>query len=189
MTRFYRVTAALVVVLLLVGPTLGVADAQEVTTTASTPSTPTTNDTERIDSATVLLSSDWDNETGMASVTIRCEIPQSLVLADLGGAFEGGVVDTRRASCLAGQTATYEVPATNVSGFVGVSISTKQVLYSEPISGLQTGAGPSVPDSTWGSVVLGSGAAFVATVVLVTAVIWFRARQDDDDTEREVLAQ
>lgn len=89
---------------------------------------------ERIDNATMLISSSYSERTGMATVTIRSEIPQRIVVSDAGGFVAGGEIEQRSVLVEPGETVEISIPATETeSGFVGVSISTQKTLYAVPI--------------------------------------------------------
>ena len=133
MIRRSLALAALAAVLLLIG-TAPVA-AQQGNTTAPNG---TAVDSERIDATTVLVSSDYDAETDMASVTIRSERPQQITVTDAGATFQGGEIPQRSVMVKPGETTTLKIPVTEVRGWTGVTVATSQTLYAVPISGMDT---------------------------------------------------
>ncbi len=97
-------------------------------------STPNATETERIDSDTVLVASEWNETAGTARITIRSETSQSVTLSDAGRFAQGGKVPTTTHALRAGTTSTIEIAVTEVDGRVGVAISTERTpLYSEII--------------------------------------------------------
>jgi len=124
---------SLALVLLVVG-TFGVG------TVAAQPETPThtpspdagqTKTHERIDNATVLVSSSFDN--GTATVVIQSEIPQEIVLSDAGDFVQGGEVDQRTVFLEPGERVEISMPVTKADGFAGLSIATQETLYAVPL--------------------------------------------------------
>jgi hypothetical protein len=104
------------------------------TPVAAPASTPNATETERIDSDTVLVASEWNETTGAARITIRSETSQAVTLSDAGRFVQGGKVPTTTVALRGGTTSTIEISVTEVDGRVGVAISTdKTPLYSEII--------------------------------------------------------
>ncbi|WP_018257652.1 hypothetical protein [Halomicrobium katesii] len=138
------VTLAVVSLAIVAGPIsatpMGPAAAAGNTPTADTPSpqptaqdsdtTPT--DTTRIDENTVLVDSEYRANESVALLTIRSKTVQTLTFSDGGRFRQGGKVPVTTEPFRAGETATIEIPVTEVDGWVGVAISTENTrLYSE----------------------------------------------------------
>jgi|GEM_PF-781606 len=130
-------------------------------------STPNATETERIDSDTVLVASEWNESAGVARVTIRSETSQAVTLSDAGRFIQGGKVPTTTVALRGGTTSTIEISVTEVDGRVGVSISTdKTPLYSEIIeSDSGDGLGVLEAVSTLQAWLGGVTIAFVWTVI------------------------
>lgn len=100
--------------------------------------TPTRNVTaydgpgERVDGGLVLLESSYENSTGQVSLTFEASEPTAVTLVDAGGFQEGGVLHQRHFIVDPGES-TYQFPVTKIDGWVGVSITTDEVVYAEPI--------------------------------------------------------
>jgi len=91
-------------------------------------------DTTRIDQNTVLVDSEYRANESVALLTIRSKTVQTLTFSDGGQFRQGGKVPVTVEPFRAGETATIEVPVTEVDGWVGVAISTENTrLYSEII--------------------------------------------------------
>jgi hypothetical protein len=89
---------------------------------------------ERIDGNTVIVGSEYRANESVALLTLRSEIYQGVTVSDAGAFSQGGTVPVRVAVFEAGETATVEIPVTEVDGRVGLAISTEQTpLYSELI--------------------------------------------------------
>ncbi|NLV10003.1 hypothetical protein GOC74_08675 [Halomicrobium mukohataei] len=95
-------------------------------------SEPEPTDTTRIDENTVLVDSEYRANESVALLTIRSKTVQTLTFSDGGQFRQGGKVPVTVEPFRAGETATIEVPVTEVNGWVGVAISTENTrLYSE----------------------------------------------------------
>jgi len=99
--------------------------------TAQSPqSTPT--DTRRIDSQTVIVDSEYRANESIALITLRSRAAQTITFTDAGRFRQGGQVPVQVEVLRPGETATFEVPVTEVDGWAGVAISTERTrLYSE----------------------------------------------------------
>lgn len=102
-------------------------------TVTDTPgSTPNATDIERIDENTVIVASEWDEDAGVARITVQSKTTQTVTFSDAGKFVQGGKVPVTATAIRAGTTTTVEVPVTEVDGRVGVAISTDDTaLYSE----------------------------------------------------------
>jgi len=99
-------------------------------TAQSSQSTPT--DTRRIDSQTVIVESEYRANESMALITLRSRAAQTVTFTDAGRFRQGGQVPVQVEVLRPGETATFEVPVTEVDGWAGVAISTERTrLYSE----------------------------------------------------------
>jgi len=146
--RFSHLTTLAVVSLALLAapigatPTVTAGTATNATTTTTTAvpspspiahspqSTPT--DTTRIDSQTVIVDSEYRDNESMALLTIRSRAAQTVTFTDAGRFRQGGQVPVQVEVLRPGETATFEVPVTEVDGWAGVAISTERTrLYSE----------------------------------------------------------
>lgn len=128
---------ALVALALFTGPAAGQPDPSDpfapLNGTNTTDSTAYQN-AETIDNNTVLLASNYDSEAGTVTVTLRSDVLQDVTISDSGAFVEGGVVEQRKQTLRPDKVTRIEIPVTRTSdGFVGVSISTRDTLYAEPI--------------------------------------------------------
>ncbi|ACV46592.1 MULTISPECIES: hypothetical protein [Halomicrobium] len=126
MRFFVFITAAVVSLALLTVP-IGATPTDSGNASTASP------DGERIDGATVLVNSEWREAQSVALITLRSEINQTVTLTDAGAFSQGGTVPERTVEIEAGETTHIEIPVTEVSGRVGVGISTRYTLYSEII--------------------------------------------------------
>lgn len=167
--RLLLAMAALAAALLLIGSAAPVAAQSNGTAPNGTAAT-----TERIDANTVLVESGYDPDTGMASVTIRSDTLQQIVVTDAGAFMEGGEIARREAMVKPGETTTIKIPATETRGFVGVSISTPQTLYAVP---LEVGTGSIFDgEASWGTVRLAGAAGFFGGLIAVVGLAYYRKR-------------
>lgn len=134
-----RTAEALIVVFSLLIVLVGMA---MIATSAAAAETPNGTDSqsqssqsvERIDQSADLLASSFDESNGTARITLRSDVPQTIVVSDAGGFREGGQIEQREVFLLPNETATVEIPVTVAQdGFVGVSIATQDTLYAEPL--------------------------------------------------------
>jgi len=103
----------------------GVAQsAQENQTTASGPPG------KQIDSTISLVSSSYNPDSGTVTLVFDSPASRRVTLSDAGGFLEGGEVN-RRTITVDGRTAAEFAVSETDRGYVGVSISTDQVLYAE----------------------------------------------------------
>ncbi|MHB9287406.1 hypothetical protein ACKVMT_10265 [Halobacteriales archaeon Cl-PHB] len=107
------------------------AAAANATTPATTSPTPEAG--ERIDSGLVLLDATYDEDTETIVATFRATEPTAVTIADAGAFQEGGTIATTTAIVQPGSPQQLRVSATKVRGFVGISVSTDDVLYAVPI--------------------------------------------------------
>lgn len=149
---------------LALGATASTATAQENSTaTASSTSTATESETddlptgaERIDGRTVLLSSEYDQDGGTATLTLLSTEPQGVTFSDAGAFVAGGQVATRTEVLDSGRN-TITMPVTNADGYAGVSVSTANVLYAVPLTTTSTVSfSPSSPNDML-ALALGAG--------------------------------
>jgi len=139
------------------------------TVTAASPDNPlnataTPEDAEQIDGGLALVSSSYDADTGQLSLTFRATEPTAVTLVDAGGFRDGGAL-ARRTLVIEEGEMTVEMPVTQQGNFVGVTITTDEVSYAEPVK-----VGSSVISGPWSAsdVRLGalSGALSVALVII-----------------------
>jgi len=128
---------------------------------------------EQIDSNTVLLDAGLETDTGMAWVTIRSDRAQAITVTDAGAFMEGGEVPQRTVAVSAGERTTIKVPATQVNGYAGVSITTDNTLYAVPLE-VQTSMFSG--DASWGTAQVAGAAGFVGGLFSVVALAWYRVR-------------
>jgi hypothetical protein len=146
----------------------------------------------QIDNATTLVDTSFNNSSGMATLTIESDVPQSVVITDSGGVVRGGVVDQREIELRPGETRTVQMPVTRTPrGFVGVTIATRSLLWSEPLRQPETGPQTVDPgESSWAGVVLAAGGGFGGSTVAIGAALYYARRKwgGDDGPQSEVLA-
>lgn len=167
-------TLALLAVLL---PTLigSAAAAPEVANATTTP-----QDTERIDDNTVLIEASYNEQSGMVSVTVRSDRPQAITVTDAGALMQGGEIPQRTVAVDGGETATIKVPATEVQGWVGVSIKTDETLYGVPITGFEANT-LSFVDRLTSPQALATGAVSMAIWMVVAGVyvLWIEGGEPE----------
>ncbi|MBO4249549.1 hypothetical protein IL252_17245 [Halomicrobium sp. IBSBa] len=138
--RFLTLVMLAVVSLAVVAPVGARPTADSVANTTDIPNSEPTaqgsdtdpTDTTRIDENTVLVDSEYRANESVALLTIRSKAVQTLTFSDGGQFRQGGKVPVTVEPFRAGETATIEVPVTEVDGWVGVAISTENTrLYSE----------------------------------------------------------
>jgi hypothetical protein len=123
-------------------------------TPTPTPAPNASQSGERVDGGLTLLSSSYDADAGTATLQFRASEHTSVTLVDAGAFQEGGVLNDRTMILEPGEH-TVEFPVTEVDGMVGVSITTDEVVYAEPI--VVDGGGLDTPvEMQW--VALGVGA-------------------------------
>jgi len=131
-----------------------------------------TGETIQIDQHTTVLDSSYDDDTGIATVTVRSETLQRITLTDGGALLEGGEIAQNTVTVEPSDTVDIQVQATQVRDQVAVSIATDQTLYGLPIE---------VPnslfdrDSTW-SVTRVAGFGAGGGVLLALAIEILRRR-------------
>jgi len=167
-----RILSVALVLLVVASFGVGSAAAQpEIPTHTPSPDAGQNQTHERIDNATVLVSSSFDN--GTATVVIESEIPQEIVLSDAGDFVQGGEVDQRTVFLEPGERARISMPVTKTNGFAGLSISTQETLYAVPLENESTTEQVSwfQSESTWRTVQTAAvgGASGVLVVALLLA--------------------
>ncbi|MDG5778845.1 hypothetical protein VB773_01040 [Haloarculaceae archaeon H-GB2-1] len=123
---FLALVAAVSLLLLTTAPALAAEN--------STQPMPIANQTqtERIDENTVLLHSEYSATDDVARITLRSETLQTILVSDAGRFTQGGKIPVRGDVLRPGETATIELPVTEVDGYVGVAISTDATpMYAE----------------------------------------------------------
>lgn len=80
----------------------------------------------RIDSGTVILSSEYQSGRNMTSIVIKSERPQTVTISDAGHFSLGGVVPAREQRMQAGDQMRFELASRKVNGEVALSISTRE---------------------------------------------------------------
>lgn len=132
-----------------------------------------TASTERIDGNTVIVRSRYLSNESVALVTLRSERAQSVTLYDAGQFQQGGKPETRTVALDKGQTATIEIPVTEVDGQVGVGISTRDTLIYGEIIKASGGGGLGIleavsPLQAWFG---GVGVAFIWMIIAGISVM------------------
>lgn len=178
--RQARVLAVLFGILLLAGGIglIATASAQEVGVTQNETETPTG---ERIDGNTVIVDSRYNAETGRATLTIRSEELQQITLSDAGAFIQGGEISQNSVLVKAGTTQEISVSATQVRGFVGVSVATDQTLWAEKITDIEVNRPPVAYEQVQLLVLLTA----VGAAGMTFGVI--RRRYQDEEKEAERL--
>ena len=89
----------------------------------------------QIDESMLLHDSGYNDETGLAYVVVENtgETPIGVTVTDAGSFMEGGEIPQTTKTILPDRKTRVEVPATNVDGFVGVSVATPNTLYAVPL--------------------------------------------------------
>jgi len=121
------------------------------------------SNTTRIDGATEIVGTRYIESDGIAMITIRSSATQTVTFSDAGRFNQGGKVPVRAEVFRSGETATVEIPITEVNGRVGVAITTENTpLYAaiiedggggleilEALSSLQAWAAGIIVAFTW----------------------------------------
>lgn len=178
MVRKLPLMTTLAAVLLLIG-TAAPAVAQSNETAA--PNGTAGTDVERIDGQTVLVETEYDEQTGMASVTIRSETLQEVAVTDAGGFWQGGEVAHRSVMVKPGETTTLKIPVTKVRGFIGVSVGTANTpVYGVPIDGFETNT-LSFVDQLTSPEALATGATSMALWMVIAGlyVLWIEGGEPE----------
>jgi hypothetical protein len=158
---------------LAVAPAVGVAQSNETgnqTVEISVETPPEAR--EVIDNSTALLGKTV--EGGRMVLIIQSDVTQRVTLTDAGSAWEGGEVTQRKVWLREGRNKV-EIPVTEISGRVVVTVSTREVLYSIPVStGSNLITGPygaaDVRNSALGGLVAGLGVTALLAVRRVRGV-------------------
>lgn len=86
----------------------------------------------QIDPATTLVSSEYDPDTGQASVTLTSEVQQLVTVWDVNGFADDNRIEPRTVRLDPGEETTVEIPVIEGDdGQVGVGIGTDDVWYRE----------------------------------------------------------
>jgi len=115
-------------------PPVAPVAAQEVGNVSATPTpapspTPETEScSEFIDARTTLCAAEYDN--GTMSIILLSDGDQRLTLTDAGGALEQGLVERRTVVVYDDERTEVEIPVTEASGRVAVTIDTGRKLYA-----------------------------------------------------------
>lgn len=148
MTRNYSffvlsVVASLALLAGAVGPVAAQAAPNNTTDQATDQAADRVNSTGvRIDENTVILKRSYNEDTGRATLKIRSETLQEIVLTDSGAFVEGGEVAQNSQLLKPGETAKISVSVTKTHGLVGVGVNTKTTLYAVVIEDIETDRQP-----------------------------------------------
>jgi hypothetical protein len=135
---------------------------------------------ERIDNNTVIIDSYYDAESGRAILEIRSDKLQYITLSDAGAFIDGGEISQNTVPIKAGDTQEVSVAATQVQGFVGVSVSTDRVLWAEKIKDIRKDR----PPVSYQTAQLLALFAAVGTAGVTWRVVVSRRDEEEKDAER-----
>jgi hypothetical protein len=169
MPRIFRAFVFVVLSIALV-TAAAPAVAQEQPGNATSTTTDSQPEGERISQNLVLVDSGYDGD-GTATVTLRTDSTTAVTLTDAGGFMDGGEI-ARKTVVLDPGTHTVSLQVTETElGYVGVSIGTRNVLYGEVINGQQRllpGLRAEYSGSVlFGAVILASGIGVGSTIGLL----------------------
>jgi len=128
----FSLVASLAVAGVMTAVLTSAASAQEVPRENAT-ATPEPETGERIDNNTVLLDKSYNQDTGRVTLTIRSERLQEVTLTDAGAAFSGGELAQNSVTLRPDSVQEVTVEATEVDGFIGVTVATPSTLYGVPV--------------------------------------------------------
>ncbi|MXR19754.1 hypothetical protein [Halobacterium bonnevillei] len=154
-------------------PDLGVSVAQS----AHENQTTTEPVGKQIDSTISLVSSSYDPDSGTVTLVFESAASRRVTLSDAGGFLEGGEVN-RRTITVDGRTAAEFAVTETDRGYVGVSISTDQVLYAEIVRS------PSLSPFRGSSGTVGwFGGAAIVILSFVGAALWKLYKEGGEPVE------
>jgi len=168
----------------LVGVTTSGVAAQEAAANASAGAdvaTPEPEAPEQVSSTLKMHDARYDADRGAVVVVLEASEAQAVTVAGLTAMRERGEIPTRSVALKPGERVTVTVPTEKVNGWVGVSISTPDVLFGVPIEveGSLIGGPWSSQDAQ-----IAGAAGLLSGLMLVTGLAWRRVSNTSKDAER-----